>query len=201
MNKGVLGYILAFSLGAAAGSVVSWRLLKNKYAQLAEEEIASVKEVFSRKKTVVNEEEGSAEDDSAPAPQPVEEGLSVRDYAAKLAKSGYTNYSDIQRDEEYVEPDTEVYVISPEEFGELDEYETISLTYYAPDRILADDMDEIIEDVDDVVGAGSLNRFGEYEDDSVFVRNERMRCDYEILLDSRSYREVVGRVPHQAEGE
>lgn len=33
------------------------------------------------------------------------------------------------------------YVISPEEFGEFDDYEQISLTYYA-DHILADDMDD-----------------------------------------------------------
>ena len=68
------------------------------------------------------------------------------------------------------------YVIAPEEFGEEYEYDTISLTYYS-DRVLTDDDDEIVEDVEDVVGFESLESFGEYEDDSVFVRNDRLKCD------------------------
>ena len=60
------------------------------------------------------------------------------------------------------------YVISPEEFGEYEEYEKISLTYYG-DQVLADENDELVEDVEGAVGFESLTHFGEYEDDSVFV--------------------------------
>jgi hypothetical protein len=82
------------------------------------------------------------------------------------------------------------YVITPEEFGERDDYETASLTYFA-DGILADDTDQMVEDVDDTVGTDSLTHFGEYEDDSVFVRNDDLKCDYEILLDVRKYADVI----------
>lgn len=81
------------------------------------------------------------------------------------------------------------YVISPEEFGEIG-YETISLTYYA-DEILADEMDELVESIDSVVGLNSLTTFGEYEDDSVFVRNDKLKCDYEILKDQRRWADIV----------
>ena len=80
------------------------------------------------------------------------------------------------------------YVISPDEFSENEDYETESLTYYS-DGILADDRDNII-DIDMVVGRESLNHFGEYEDDSVFVRNEELKTDYEILLDTRRYSDI-----------
>ena len=90
------------------------------------------------------------------------------------------------------------YVIPPEQFGDDEEYEQISLTYYA-DGVLADENDEVIEDVEDAVGIDSLNHFGEYEDDSVFVRNDARKCDYEILLDQRTYSEVVEDMPHQME--
>ena len=82
------------------------------------------------------------------------------------------------------------YVISPEEFGDIEEYDTISLTYYA-DQVLTDDCDEVIGNVDDIVGIDSLDHFGEYEDDSVFVRNDRLRTDYEILQDTRNYFDIV----------
>ena len=47
--------------------------------------------------------------------------------------------------------------------------------------------------MDEIVGEESLNHFGEYEDDSVFVRSDRLKCDYEILLDQRNYSDVVKR--------
>ena len=90
------------------------------------------------------------------------------------------------------------YVISPDEFGEFEDYERISLSYYA-DQILADEDDEKVEDVDNVVGLESLIHFGEFEDDSVFVRNDRLKCDYEILLDQRTYSDIIRQRPHQME--
>lgn len=42
-------FSLAFIIGTVTGSVVTWYLLKDKYEALAQEEIDSVKEVFSRR--------------------------------------------------------------------------------------------------------------------------------------------------------
>ena len=83
-----------------------------------------------------------------------------------------------------------IYVIPPDSYGELG-YEEVSLTYYA-DNVLAYDDDSVIRNVDKVVGKGSLNTFGEYEDDSVFVRDDDKKIDYEILRDTRTYSDVVG---------
>ena len=90
------------------------------------------------------------------------------------------------------------YVIPPEEFDDSDEYAKLSLTYYS-DGVLADENDEIVDDINETVGADFANHFGEYEDDSVFVRNNRLKCDYEILRDNRSYSDVTGRHPSQME--
>ena len=49
MNK-----IFIFTLGAAVGSVVTWKLVKDKYARIAQEEIDSVKEVFSNEINLKN---------------------------------------------------------------------------------------------------------------------------------------------------
>lgn len=85
----------------------------------------------------------------------------------------------------------EPYVISPDDYGENDNYTQISLVYYAGDGVLADDEDEVVEDIEDTVGEDFAEHFGEYEDDSVFIRNDRLRCDYEILRDNRSFSDVV----------
>jgi lipopolysaccharide export system protein LptC len=196
MNKTI--NFMMFVLGVAVGSVVTWRYVEKKYEQIAQEEIDSVKEVFSRRETEFTENtEARIKADNA------KEKPSVIEYAARLREQGYTNYSDMadEKPEEVKEESMSIdkpYVIAPEEFGDLDDYETISLTYYA-DQILADDNDEIVDDVEDVVGFDSLNSFGEYEDDSVFVRNDRLKCDYEILLDQRKYSSVIRRKPHEVD--
>lgn len=85
------------------------------------------------------------------------------------------------------------YVISPEEFDELDGYTPVSLTYFA-DGVLADEHGIVIDDVEEIVG-DALNHFGEYEEDSVYVRNDAKRCDYEILRDEREYAEFRKTLP------
>lgn len=196
MNKTI--NFMMFVLGVAVGSVVTWRYVEKKYEQIAQDEIDSVKEVFSKREAEFTEDtEVRIKADNA------KEKPNIIEYAARLREQGYTNYSDMvdEKPEEVKEEPMSVdkpYVIAPEEFGELDDYETISLTYYA-DQILADDNDVIVDDVEDVVGFDSLNSFGEYEDDSVFVRNDRLKCDYEILLDQRKYSSVIRRKPHEVD--
>lgn len=191
-------FSLGFIIGAASGATMAWYLLKDKYETLAQEEIDSVKEVFARREQEMKDEtvkrnvaEGIKDSDRTKP--------DLKEYAEQLKKNGYTRYSDLSADDGGVsDKQTKPYVIPPEQFGDNEEHEQISLTYYA-DGVLADENDEVIEDVEDAVGIDSLNHFGEYEDDSVFVRNDARKCDYEILLDQRTYSEVVEDMPHQME--
>ena len=49
MNNTIIKSALIFAAGAATGSVASWCLLKKKYEQFAQEQIDSVKEVYSKR--------------------------------------------------------------------------------------------------------------------------------------------------------
>lgn len=187
-----------FILGAAVGYIVTWKYFEKKYEQIAQDEIDSVKEVFSKREIDISDDE-----DSKTKAERAKEKPSVVEYAARLREQGYTtNYSNGENNEkEESKPmvDDSPYVISPEEFGDQEDYDEISLTYYT-DKRLADENDELVEDVDNVVGLDSLNRFGEYEDDSVFVRNDWLKCDYEILLDQRKFSDVVKKKPREVNG-
>lgn len=123
-------------------------------------------------------------------------------YAAKLQEHGYTNYS-AHSEKNTVEEDEsmayEPYAISPEDSGESD-YTQINLTYYS-DGTLADDEDEILEDIANTVGVDFASHFGEYEDDTVFIRNDRLKCEYEIQRDNRTYEEVTGIDPNDMQEE
>ena len=82
-----------------------------------------------------------------------------------------------------------IEVIPPDEFGEDDDYDLISITYYA-DGVLADDGNYPIDDVEDTVGPDALDSFGEWEDDAVYVRNDKRKCYYEILRDVENYSDL-----------
>lgn len=182
--------VLIFAAGAAVGSAVTWKLVKTKYEQIANEEIESVKEFFGRGKKEEESESKKYKEYGKSLAEGFNDGFT--DGLKKVEKiceeNGYTNYSNVKKEEEEMDVDAP-YVIAPEEFGELDDYETETLTYYK-DKVLADDWDNKIENVDDLVGEESLTHFGEYEEDSVYVRNDTTKTDYEILLDERNFSDV-----------
>lgn len=190
MNNGTM--IFSFVAGAAIGSVVTWKLLKTKYDNLIQEEIDSVKEAYANRQASSDSTEDDDDDNpfvtNLEEPVAIDNPVDMKALQRKLREIRYTNYSN---KEEVDIVDTNPYVIAPDIFGDREDYEMVSLTYYS-DGVLTDDADNIIEDVEDTVGKGSLGTFGEYEDDSVFVRNDRLKCDYEILLDTRKFSDVVG---------
>ena len=183
--------------------MVRWELgniSRKKYQQLAQDEIDSVTQVFSKRIQPPENPEVRIKTKDKP---------NILDYVATNVK-GFVDYSgissnnteeevtDVELLTDEVETANEPYVIAPEDFGNMDDYDTVSLIYYA-DHVLADDDDREIEDVDEIIGLDSLETFGEYEDDSVFVRNDILKCDYEILLDPRNYSDVVTKIPPTTE--
>lgn len=170
MNKKT---ILAFFMGATVGSIATWKFLKTKYELYYEEEDEELFEDDAEEDT----------DEAEPAPiNEIDEKPDLSVYTAKLKEQGYLQDVEEGGTDDMKKP----YVISPDEYGEMDDYDLYSYTYYA-DKVLADENNEPIEDVDQRIGLESLNHFGEYGDDSVYVRNDELKADYEILLDDEKY--------------
>lgn len=179
--------LITFVAGAAAGSAVTWYLVKAKYEQIAQEEIDSVLEVYSKRaNTNIKSEE--KEDDKKP---------SLKEESDDMLRN-LRYVSDDENEEEGGSEElkhNKPYIINPDEFEYSDDYEQISLTYYA-DGILADDTsDDVIEDIEGTVGLDFPNHFGEYEEDTVYVKNDRLKCAYEINRDDRGYSDVTGLDP------
>lgn len=165
----MLSKVIIFSLGAVAGAAVTYKMTKEKIMQEAHEEIDAIREYYNFNDSIDNDTESFEPDENPKSEKEAYEKI-VKDY----------------KEEEEMED--RPYVIAPEEFGECD-YATISLTYYA-DGIVANEKNKPIRNVDELIGEESLDHFGEYEEDSVFVRNDKIRIDYEILKDYRAYSEI-----------
>lgn len=202
---------MSFIGGAAVGSLICFALLKEKYETLANEEIEHMNNYYEEElknvREVVEEIKESEE----------QEKKTYVDYVKKyspdeIVKDKYYDmpYPDVIPDvidEDYHEDDSppedppendllyeDPFVISREDFDDTySHFDKITITYYEDDDVLADEQDEVIPDIDAVVGYDSLGRFGDMSDDDniVYVRNGRLGSDYEIVLAQESYTESV----------
>lgn len=194
MSKNTLNNFLFFTAGAVIGSVVTWKFVKNKYEQLAQEEIDSVKAAYRPHE---DEPEPKVPDNNVESGY-VPNKTDLNSYSKTLATQKYTDYTSAKegmanttKPAEEVDDMERPYVIAPEDFGELPGYRNVSLLYFN-DGVLTDSQYEPVEDTDSLVGLDSLDHFGEYEDDSVFVRNDKYKTDYEILKDPRDFADLLG---------
>jgi hypothetical protein len=171
MNRSI-GFAM-FIFGAVVGSAAAWRFAKRKYEKIANDEIDSVKESFSKRK------------DAPPTTGGVTEKPELAEYVLKASNYNGFEPPDQNKSVEKAAP----YVISPEEFSEDDAYAKISLTLYAGD-ILVDDNDGIVENAEELIGSEWRKYFKDYDEDSVYVRNDARECDFEIIFDNRRYSDV-----------
>lgn len=169
---GILKNILIFAAGAAVGAASVYKYVKTKYEKIADAEIASAKEAFMQKEASETTEEAATET----APE-AEEGNAYRKMAAKAVElRGKASGRD------------DIHVIPPNDYGLEEDYERVTLYYYA-DGQLADDRFFLIEDIDGCVGADFAEHFGDYEDDCVHIQNDREKCYFEILRSLKTYEE------------
>lgn len=194
MNN-ALKNVFIFAVGAAAGAVATWKLLNDKYEKLYHEEVEAYKEYHKEKSDKAEPESKSEPEQKKEAPKTDTSDPLMDKLRDTVERVGYTDYSTIKEKQEPEEKDIRPYVIGPDELGDQIGYDVIELTYYA-DGVVAEE-DEIMDDVDEVIGIDSLGHFGEFEEDSVCVRNDRLKCDYQIILDERTYSDVIDKEPHR----
>lgn len=194
--------LLCFVTGAAIGSVVTWKLIEKKYKDLADEEIESVIETFKNRKPRITKDEVKETVEKVinkwkDPKETVEDIVTAERYSIENEEeideddeSNYTVNVDNDNDVEVITP----YVIMPEQFGEYNEYGTKTLTYYA-DNVLTDEIDNPItsDEMITMIGPDALDHFGEYEDDSVYIRDETNEMDYEILKSEKMFSEIPKR--------
>lgn len=197
-----LSSAIIFCGGVFIGGFLTWDFFKTKYEKIADEEIASVKETFEHREPRPDKnykvEEALKGNDAYINVSP---GVAER-IIQIIDSNGYRNYSNAKMeiekkggtaDMELKQP----YVITPEQYEDNVDYTKVSLTWYN-DEVLEDDWGNVL-DPDDVIGSEALKTFGQYEKDSVFVRDDDEQIDYEVLLDTRSYKETYGHDPVEAD--
>lgn len=201
-----------FGAGVIAGAFVAARAVKEKYQQEAEEEIAEMREYYRELKkestkveTAEDDTKEESKEESKEDFKPIEELAEAEEIIKDRGYINYTHYNDTdikENNKEEQVDENEIYIIDPEEYGgENGEYDTATLTYFK-DGVLTDEVDEIVA-YNIIGGEENLQPFKDYPDcNAVYVRDDNIMVDYEILRDPYQYDEYKmdfsdDRPPHQ----
>lgn len=184
--------VLMFATGAAIGSLVTWKIMKTRCERLIQAEVDAFVEDWSSRERKPESEYNPAEgddewDDDEDEDEDDEDDIYDSVAYHELTKR-YNTFGEGGEDEvPYINGP---YVISPDEFGDGNVGHDLHYITYYDDGVLADSWG-VKMDIDETIGVDSLDHFGDYAEETVHVRNERLQIDYEVTLDPRTYDEAM----------
>jgi hypothetical protein len=202
-----IGLSVGVAAGFAAGFYIAEHRLKTKYSKLAFEEISRIREHYygENKKQfpdqdkppineVVVEERSRPTRPSVPVSEPKRENV----FTGNEPGEEWNYQKEIS-----MRTKDAPYIIHLDEFRENTvEHDQVTYTYYESDDVVSDSRDQKIEEpLDETFGLDNLLKWGHGSNDSniVYIRNERLGLDFEILRDRGSYAEQVsGAIRHSA---
>lgn len=193
-GKSIITGIIGFGAGLTVGAFV----FKNKYQKIADEEIKSVINTFKRDLKDISNISKKYEDEvknqvlsekDLKKPDILKYKYAIKDYTSlsgdEMLKDLASLNFVINDDKKEVENNCPYYVVEPDDFGNLDNYEQISCTYFLGDGVLADDEGNVFED-NGIFDSGFVDFFKDGES-VVLLRNDEKECEYEIVYDPGNY--------------
>jgi hypothetical protein len=209
--------VLIFAAGATLGALVAYEIARHKY-ELSEDEqyFADLADELKEDEESTEEIKRTYNKDNYPKKEGKVIVITKDKYKKTIENLGYDANKDDRIDpaelESPPEDDSEeedeydgqfmsyesnggdTHIITMEEFAEeMGHYDKISLTFYEDDEVLTDESEEIIDDPIAILGEDALVSFGVGSGDPevVYVRNDWLQIDYEVIRLSKSYKETV----------
>lgn len=165
----ITGFFM-FAFGAGLGTWITWNKARKHYEEKTQQAIDDVKAAY--KANVTYDDIKTAENETVSS----DEEATVENDILPKKKTPYE--------------------ISATEYGTRKGYTAIQLILFADD-VLADEEGVIYKDEE--VGADILERLYENEEDVVYIRNDAIMRDFEIVTDAREYGDVTFQPPFDPE--
>lgn len=184
--------VLIFATGVVVGSIMTVRLIKDKYEKIAEDEIADMRDYYNEKRKKLSdltEDTVSEEKTSGITDEEKEEYDRKLTNYNKMFESGEETKSmfDDEESDDDDDEDDGITLLHPQEFGTLDDYETAFLEYYT-DGYVIDEFGDVVADPEKILGKEALGSIGKYSEDVIHVRNESEMTDFEVLKIAHDYK-------------
>jgi len=193
--------VVSLIVGAASGYFFAKKRLEKIYADFASQEIAEARKFYSKNKKFSTPEEAV----EALIPDEAVEALkayqgepdvvleTTEDVVVNIFGSTVSHTKDEWAQVVSMRDEDEPHIISQEEFMEGGPgYHQPTLSYYVGDDILADERDQPITDVTDLLGEDNLKfGYGSGDANIVYIRNNKLSLDIEIIKSEGKYSEEV----------
>lgn len=180
-----------FLLGTAAGSTITYFTLKNYFQKLADQEISDMEDYYKERFQDLDDLEEREKQFNEISEEKQLNDKIKKEYIEHVRASQYTNYSNsdpAESESPTEEDELEPYQITEAEFGQFpdDGWEDDSYTWY-------EDTDEVVnaygktiseEDVLEHLGNEFKELFDRGDTNTIYIRNEKYRKDYEIVRDT-----------------
>lgn len=199
--------------GFGIGYKVAYRRLELEFERRLERETAGMREFYETvKQPYATPQEAAAELIKEDSEEGTAEQANDKVAYHKIVKKEYRPeevvipeelHENVAANPDVVETNlfqNDPVLISQEEFMQNDSsYIQGQLTYYLVDKVLTDEKDDVIEDLDATIGIRNLETFGHpsrslsSDPNVIHVRNGRLQMEFEVCLSQNSYRfEVLG---------
>ena len=187
---------LAFVAGAIVGGFVTKKYIEYKSQindEIEYEECETHEDIVEEASDTSVENEETSNDEikiSSVDDEAYKKLLADLQYSAEKEAEDFIERMIPRQDE--VRDASKPYNITPDEFEEIDEYDSDEYTYYA-DGYVTDSYGMPISDEDilNTIGEDFDTYFGSYDDDQIWIRNERLRMDFSVVRDIDRFVDVA----------
>lgn len=203
MNK--LLPIVTFVGGAVIGAIVGWSAHKKKYEDQLETETESIRKAYEKKYVKISKADLPKVEDTAYMSE--EE---FKDYVNKRveAREEYNKITaQYQPEGEVVTPDmtleeraaAQPELIYAQDYTEEqdngEKYDGIELLWFKDDHLATEAEMELL-DVATTIGWDAIAQFDKTGLSTIYVRNHRLKVDYEVFKYDGTYEELLAERPH-----
>ena len=203
--------VLIFSIGLILGGVGTFFGVKNHFKSQADREIEEVREYYRKEleraelevieaKTKDISDEFDQKMDEVKERKVVKRGerVNYNEIINKLNKEcgenrppvpirdlKTVNLSQVVEEAKPMHATSEPFVISDEEYDELNGYDKQEISYFAYDEVFTDNMNRKMDNGLDLIGAKNITDFD--ENGEMYIRNDTFGIDFHVVLENANY--------------
>lgn len=202
MNNKYILAVVSFLAGILTGGLGIYITKINKYDKDFKKKLKEMDEYYTNNKKTTK----PATNTNKETPKFTEpERKDMMEEARKIvSREGYKKHygkillDDLDDEEDDEEPDEppipdetgspNPYLIEPNQFGDQEMYEMETWSLYLDGMVTnEEDLPMGVDSIENYISTEAIDQLKSSEDDSVFVRNERLKTDYQIIKVMRRY--------------
>lgn len=185
--------VMIFLLGAGVGSIGMYFGVKKHFETYMNDELEAQREYFEANYIKLDCDMDAMKEDDSEETKPEESVQEEPDYEEIIQKMNYGAYSQKEKKQDtpvVADQKKDRFAISGDDFAGDEDHPHVSMLYFENDGVFMNaETWEVMPEGTELVGEENLDKFGEYEEDVLFIQNNITSELYEIILEHEAFAE------------